>query len=265
MKKAKPVPPPVILFPPMPAVETVLMPLAWFTQLLMSLIYACVRPPTAKTRRKEHLIKLKMPIEAFDRLLEPFKDREVVGLSRATLGCGDVRLYPTKVTRKNLIYDYKMIKGSFLDRLLQLEGHDDVRAKSKKDVRWRRGMGAARLWLSHAAGQRGEESLLLALVCGEVKLKLTQPREWVSMPILEVRLKVLTMDEFNNIILPCEFQDEAYKKVLRHQARTLLQKMINDPLYPTGSQMAALTMGTTTVRVPPDAVALLHGPPGDTE
>ena len=89
-------------------------------------------------------------------------------------------------------------------------------------------------------------------MCGAVYVEMVQPRDWRRMPMLKMRAKVLSMDAQGHILLPCEFEDMGYRAALRKQARTLLQRMMDDPLYPTLSEMVpALTNGTTVVRHAP--------------
>ena len=255
MRKKAPTPP---IHVPMPQQETVTLPLSWFWKPLLALLYACVKPVTTLTRRKERLIKLSMPFAAFAKLLEPFASNEIEGLVWDETSDGK-RLVPTKVTAANLFYKYTMIKGTFLDRLMRLEEHDGIRKRSPRELRWKRGCGAARLFLSHAGGMRDETSCLLALVCGEVKLELKEPRDWRAMPEVKIRLKVLTRDKDGNVTLPCEFEDAGYKASLSMQARVLFLKMINDPKYPTPDSLyppstttlAALPKGRVTVRPTP--------------
>ena len=204
-----------------------------------------------------------MPIEAFNLLMKPFSTNEIKGLVWKVdkNGVSHGWIVPTRVTKANLFYEYEILHGHFLDKLFRLQDHDTARRKNAKDSRPMRGMGAAKLVLSHAGAMRGEDSLLLAMACGNVKLTLKQPRDWRALPEFTCRLKITTMDARGNILLPCEFEEQAYKMSLQKQLRILLQKMMADPGYPTGNSMQlALTQSAMTVRQDPTP-ALMMAPP----
>ena len=226
----------------------------WIVDAFIAALIALVKPATADSRRVEKLLKMKMPMEAVEAWMDPFSDGDIDGLKWEVLPHSK-RLVPTKTTRLNHFYIFELTKGKHLDTLFRLE--EAERQKSVKATQWRRGLGCARLNLSQAAQMRGHTCSLLSMVCGKVSIKVTQPRDWRAMPTVSVRMKTLSMDEAGNIILPCEFEDVGFRAALRKQARVLLQKMIDDPLYPTGPMAPALTMGSTTIhtyRPPPPAL-----------
>ena len=238
-----------LLFPVMPVgTVTVTLPVTWFLMMFRAALNKLVKPVTAETRRVQKVLKMSMPMEVVMELLEPFSTGEIPGLEWETLACGR-RLVPTKTTATNHHYKYELTKGQLQDKLWRLQESD--LQKKPGQMMWKRGSGAAKLHLSQAAAMRGELTQLLVLVCGKTVLEVVQPRDWKRMPLVTARVKTLSMDNRGNIILPCEFDDPAYKASLRKQARILLQTMIDDPGYPTGPQPlswhAALTGGGQTI------------------
>lgn len=237
------------LHDPEPTEEMISVPLRWFWDKLHQSMKVVVRPPTAKTRRKEVLIKQQVPIEVFYKLLSQFSTGEIEGLVWEATTSGKEIVKPTKSTTRTHVYEYNFKKGVATDKLWRLEETD----RPKKNTAFKRGAGSARLHLSDAAGERGVTTNLLAMVCGRVKIKLKQPKRMRFMPTLELTAFVLTMDQAAHIIWPVEFDDVQYRAALRKQAKALLGKMIADPLYPTSSQMQqSVTMaGTASTRPPP--------------
>ena len=226
---------PPALFPAMPDVPTMTIPVSWIEGLLRAEMKKHVAPATMKTRRMEKIISMKAPMEVVERLLAPFETNEIADLEWEELPGKKFRLKPTKITSKNLFYKYQFTSGAKTDKLFRL--HDFEQQKSLKHTQWRRGRGAARLHLSQRAADRGDSSALVALACGQITIDVKQPRNWAAMPDIRVRMKTLSMDRHGHIILPCEFKDAAYKASLRKQAKALLQEMINSTLYPTPPQL----------------------------
>ena len=213
-------------------VRTVTLPLEWFWTRLVTALVSLIKPTTLDTRRVEKHLKMEMPMEVVEELFSPFEDQEVEGLMWEETESGK-RLKPNATTRLNHFYAMRMIKGKQLDKLYRLQ-HSDVK-KGKKDTQHKRGMGAGRLHLSKAAARKGQVSCLLAMVCGESRIRVTQPRDWRKMPVLRIRLMTMSMDGGGNIILPCEFTCPKYRAALRLQANALLQTMSKDDDYPTGT------------------------------
>lgn len=96
--------------------------------------------------------------------------------------------------------------------------------KPRKASKYKRGCGAGRLHLSHAAGERRQESSLLAMVCGEVKVCCIQSRDWLRIPTVKITIFVLTMDAAGHIEWPVSWTDATYRAALRKQAHAIIKK-----------------------------------------
>jgi hypothetical protein len=218
--------------------RTVTLPLSWFMKPLLDKMKETVRPPTASTRRAERKIELQMPAEVFFHLLSPFEDGELPGLKWTDNGY----LEPTSTASKAYLeYKYLVTVPSHLNRLWALENID----KPRKTGAWHRGLGASKLHLSIAAQERGTRSSLLSTVCGNVELRLLAPRNEAAMPTARILFKVLTMDNKGHVIWPTDFGPKT-KAALRKMAKSNLQKMVINVLYPTEIIAPALTTTTDT-------------------
>lgn len=201
------------------------LPLVWFILPLREKMSKAVRPPTALTRRTQRTIEMRFPLECFVRLMAPFESGSVVGLEWLEQG---LSLNPTRVQPTFKEFDYKLSKPSQLDALWEMQDWDAPRGNAT----WRRGHGAAKLHLSGAAGERGQRSSLLAMVCGNVCIRLRVPVNNLAMPTLRMVFAVLSMDESSNIIWPTSYAVKT-KAALRKMARSHLQAMLDDSSYPT--------------------------------
>lgn len=232
---------------------TVTMPLSWFVQPLRQSLSCLVRPPTAKTRRVQRIIEKQMPAEAFFHLLSSFGDEELQGLKWE----GDA-LRPTSTKSKSFLeYKYAISKPSQLDTFWGM----DMWEPPGKGM-WRRGHGAAKLHLSRASEQRGATTSLLAMVCGNVAIRMRQPRQNLAMPVVRIVFSVLSMDAHGHIIWPTDYGPKT-AAALRKMARSHLQAMILDALYPTTDGMAlALTAPASSSRwqAPPPVSSLTMAP-----
>lgn len=211
-----------------------------------------VRPVTALTRRKQLEVKIQIPKRVFDDLMEPLLDKGVVGLERGFMGT----LKPTSYTQRVLRYDYILNKGSLSDAFFHLETMDPLptgRMTSAKR-QYKRGLGCARLHLSAAAGARGEKAMTLAMVCGAVIICYREPTRFRAMGTLSIKMFVLSMDHTGHIIWPITFAAKAMAS-LRNQARTLLTRMMADPLFPISNKMKAALDPKVT------AASVLNRPP----
>jgi hypothetical protein len=108
-----------------------------------------------------------------------------------------------------------------------------------------RGAGCARARLSSAEQQRGGVPTTISMVCGNILIELKEPKDGSRMPVASATFKVLSMDQHGHIIWPTTFAP-ATQAALRKQARTLLQRMIDDPLNPVDSTMAPALTGKGT-------------------
>ena len=215
------------------------MPAKWFLDPLRQSMRTLVRPCTALSRRKQLTISAQMPFRCFMDLMSPLEDGSVEGLQRDHMG----RLVPTKETPSMKRYQYVIRRGSLHDKLFSLQ--DFEVQKNKRNKRWRRSTGCARLYLSQAAERRGQVAHVMAMVCGNMIIDFREPRGLQRIPRLTLRLFVLSMDRSGHIVWPVDFEPRT-KAALRKQARILLEKMLASPqTYPVDSSWeAALTQGS---------------------
>jgi hypothetical protein len=295
------------------------LPLRWFRDPLDAALKKVIRPATALTRRKEIVLKMKMPRDVFEDFMSPLTENDAEGLEREP---ATNRLQPTRVTGTLNHFKYTIKKGSVSDRLFQLDALDpplpakpapkrkaaemaeigeegvyeveQIVAKRQKgkrtqyQIKWRgwaseantweypsnidkgmintyegkappkqrssaplapllpkRGAGCARARLSAAEQRRGAVPQMMSMVCGNVMVHLTEATDESKMPSLTLTLFVLTMDKNGHITWPTNFTP-ATQAALRKQARTLLQKMIDDPLNPVDATMAPALEGMGT-------------------
>ena len=78
--------------------------------------------------------------------------------------------------------------------------------------------------------------MTLAMVCGAVIITYREPTHFRAMGTLSIKIFILSMDHTGHIIWPINFAPKAMAS-LRNQARTLLQRMMADPLYPINEKM----------------------------
>ena len=240
--------------------ELIRVPLAWFLGPLRQAMRLRVRPVTSNTRRKQLSVKMQVPKACFDALMRPLVDKGVEGLALGMfLSC-----VATSTTPRLLRYNYILNKGSLSDSLFRLEEFDKkpkrfIQPKAGKQIppalRYKRGLGCARLHLSAAAGARGELAQTIAMVCGAVLISYREPKAFRAMGTLELKMFVLSMDHNGHILWPTKFGAKT-QAALRRQARVLLQRMMEDPLYPIHPSMRGaldpnVTSGSMHVYKPP--------------
>ncbi|KAL1522203.1 hypothetical protein AB1Y20_021841 [Prymnesium parvum] len=198
-------------------------------------------------QRKEICIKMKIPREVFEEILSPLQNGDAEGLEWVEGDIGEKHLKPTSTTQSLNHFKYTLRKGSVIDKIWDVGAH----TTRKVEGRWRRGLKSSRLCLSHAAGERGETSELIAMVSGNVYMHLRERRDKMAMPSLDITLMVLTMDKNGHILWPTEYTVET-KAALRKRVRAHLQLMFEDPLFPTTqvqTMQQALTMASGSLRL----------------
>ena len=200
-----------------------------------------VRPPTARTRRKEIVINTKMPVEIFFDLVHPLESGCVKDFKWTDEK--KTALEPTRKAKTFNEFKYTMDNPELVDNIWRLEDRETPPEPPKKKrggnaapAPFRRGHGCAKLHLSHAAADRGELTDLLAQVTGNVHMKLKVPHEEKSMPSFEMKLKVSTLDKNGHVNWATVFETTT-KKSLRKQMRFHLQAMIDSPEYPLPSHV----------------------------
>ena len=211
---------------------TVPVPLAWFIVPLRLALAAPIKPPTARTRRRQCSVSMRIPMAAFCHIMAPFDSEQIVGLE--WLDAAKSTLKPTRVTEAFEEFRYVVDKPGQVNKLFQLGEWD----REIPGTKWKRGSGAQRLHLSQAAGQRGQTSTLITSVTGKVTVQLRVYPE--SMPNLLMFYHVSTMDERNHVTWGREYDDQT-KAGLRKLIHSGLNKMVADTLYPTGGAATALT------------------------
>ena len=170
-KKAKKVP------RPRRKTEYISVPKHWFTDPLNHSMKTSVRPPTARTQRKELKIEMKMPEIVFLDMMRPFENGSLKGFT--WLKADKKALKPTKIMPTFKEYKYELTSPGQLDTLWRLQDHEPVVKKRNRDgqiVSFRRGHGASRLHLSHAGAERGERTDLLSAIVGKTTVTLKVPK-----------------------------------------------------------------------------------------
>lgn len=233
-------------------IEYIRVPKHWFSDVLEHSMTTVIRPPTARTRRKELKIEVKIPEEIFLDLVRPLTTDCVAGFQWTD--DKKAALKPTKTAKTYTMYRYDVTKPEVVDKIFRLHEREPNEPKKKKKgedgqvLPHRRGHGCSKLHLSAAAEERGERTNLLAQVVGKVTLSLKVPKFEKAMPILRILLKVATMSEMGHIIWPTTF-DAPTAAALRKQMRYHIKTMIDDPQYPTLTTMApALTAASESIR-----------------
>ena len=112
----------------------------WFERPLLKAIQKVVRPPTAKTRRKQLHVRVPMPVECFNRIMGRLQEGDCEWIERGPDGF----LKPTKETKTLRHLFYIISKPSGVDRLFRFQELDlRFPAGGKRRGAYRRGLGAA--------------------------------------------------------------------------------------------------------------------------
>ena len=201
-------------------------PMRWYVEPMRTAMRKAVRPPTATTRRRQRVVQMQVPMEAFVELLKDFCSAELDGL--LWIGGPGPTLQPTRETTAYLEYQYFVRKPSQLNKLWDLATWDNV----IPGTLWKRGSGAQLLHLSQAACRRGRTSLLISSVAGNVCVRLRAPKDQRAMPTFRMVFTVLTLDQQNHILWNQDFA-AGTAAALRNLVEGGRRAMVSDPLYPT--------------------------------
>ena len=207
---------------------TVALPLEWFILPARQALAKAIRPPTARTRRKQRTIEYQIPLAAFHHFLRNFDTGELDGLE--WLNDEKTALKPTDEKKTFKQYQYKLTMPSQLNKFWEMELWD----KQVQGTKWRRGIGAQRLFLSQAAGQRGNTSMLTSSACGNVAVRLREPIPPSKMPTMRIVFSVLTLRPSNSILYNQTYAPRT-KAALRNLVTSGLRRMVAHPDYPTTS------------------------------
>ena len=222
-------------------------PLEWFLCPLFARLKRMVKPATTKTARSMQSLKMKMPRACMEKLLEGLDDDCLPGFSRAASGA----VKPTRVTGNNRVWHYSIQKASTVGKILTLEKADLTKGPNGKLPKGpsKRGLGAAMLILSKANQKRKMGSKRLAQVAGTLTFTYVEPKKMEDMGTLVLAFMVFSMDHTGHIIWPSNFSDRS-RAILRKSARSNLEMMLSDPLYPTHPDFAhALTEEGNSVHI----------------
>lgn len=209
-----------------------------------------VRPATARTRRKQQTIKVKIPEEIFFDLMRPLETGCTPGFK--WMDADRTRLQPTAEKPTYNLFKYTFSKPSVLDQIWRLDKLEEKSAVRKKDkngllVPFRRGHGCARLHLSHAAAGRGERTDLIAQVTGNTTICFKVPKCKRAMPSLCITVSVSSMDQAGHFVWANTYGSST-AAALRKQMRHHLNHMIESAEYPTLTHMnLALTHNSDAV------------------
>ena len=226
----------------------------------MDKMRAVVRPPTARTRRKQQEIKQKMPIEVFYEIMSPLESTEVEGFQWLDEATKDA-LEPTSKTAALTTYKYILNKPALVDKVWDLRSIEERLAaikRKKKPARWRRGRGASKLHLSMAAAERGDTTSLLSAVTGNVIIKLDVPNQERRMPELKINFNVSTLDTKGHVEWSTSYS-AAVATALGKRMKNHLKEMQTDPEYPThAGKVAEVLALPLTLPAPPAAPLALQ-------
>ena len=144
----------------------------WFERPLLKAIQKKVRPPTAKTRRKQLQVRVPLPLQCFCRLMYQTNSGDNDAIERGPDGF----LKPTKQTKTLRHFFYIISKPSAIDRFFRFQ-ETDLRfpAGGKRRGAYRRGLGAARLFLPFAQQQRGRLARSISMPCGNLVVDYKAP------------------------------------------------------------------------------------------
>ena len=236
-------------------IEYIKVPKHWFSEPLHHAMRTVVRPPTKKTRRKELVIDMHVPLPTFIDLMNPMDTGDMSGFEWVDETKTELKPTADKKTLQEYIYTIK--KPELCDKFMRLQDRETPRRMRKEGglVLCRRGLGCARLHLSAKAEARGERTDLLASVTGNIIVKCKVPKEERAMPHLQLKLKVSTLNKNGHIEWATLFADRT-AAALRKQMEAHLRSMIQNSDYPTLSTTTAgvLTLQTTSVRPQPLAL-----------
>ncbi|KAL1515340.1 hypothetical protein AB1Y20_001971 [Prymnesium parvum] len=230
-------------------VEMIALPKHWFSEPLRHSMKTVVRPPTARTRRKQQTIKAKVPEETFFDLMKPLETGCTQGFE--WIDAEKTRLMPTAEKPSYILFKYTFARPSVLDQIWRLEEETATRKKDKDGclIPFRRGHGCARLHLSHAAADgRGERTDLIAQVTGNTTITFKVPKLKRAMPSLCIKVSVSSMDRAGHVVWANTYSTST-AAALRKQMRHHLTHMIESSEYPTLTHMSsALTHTSDEVR-----------------
>ena len=97
----------------------VALPLEWFISPLRLALCKAIRPPTARTRRKQRIVELPLPMLAFTHLLRNFSTGELQDLE--WLDDEKTSLKPTQVKPTYREYNYKLTRPAQLNKLWEMQ------------------------------------------------------------------------------------------------------------------------------------------------
>ena len=97
-------------------------PLAWFIVPLRRALAAPIKPPTARTRRRQSKLLMNVPMEAFTHIMAPFETGQITGLK--WLGSRKAKLKPTRTTPNFKEFRYVVDKPSQVNQLFNLGDWD---------------------------------------------------------------------------------------------------------------------------------------------
>ena len=106
--------------------------MSWYTTPFYKTLGKLVRPSTALSRRKTRTIKVQMPRQCFEKIMEPLVEGDATNVKRDSL---TNKLVPTSSAGSLLKFDYTISKGSVSDRLFHLDQLDvPPRLSNKRTV-----------------------------------------------------------------------------------------------------------------------------------
>lgn len=107
-----------------------------------------------------------IPMAAFCHVMAPFETGQIEKLT--WLNAKKTKLKPTRKTKAFIEFRYIVKKAGQLNKLFSLNDWDS----EIPETAYKRGSGAQQLYLSQAAGQRGETTTLISSVTGKATIQL---------------------------------------------------------------------------------------------
>ena len=179
-------------------------------------------------------------------MMAPFETDQIKNL--AWLNSKKTKLKPTRKTQAFVEFRYIVKKAGQLNKLFNLQDWD----AEIPGTAYKRGSGGQQLYLSQAAGQRGQTTTLVSSVTGQVTVQLRVYPD--SLPQFLMTYDVSTADANNHITWARDY-DAQTRAGFRNMIKAGLDVMMADALYPTGGMATWLTAPAT------DAVFTSPHPP----
>ena len=217
-----------------------LTPPEWVMYPYLKAVRKLIRPPTARTRRKQVKVSVPFSRSCFEHLMAQMQENDVDDLERTPAG----RLIPTKETKALLRFNYKISKPTALNTFFSLEKTDMLLpAGGSRRGPFRRGSGAARAHVTAKDARQGKIAGAISMACGNTLIHFKESTNKLQQPTLTVLFFVMTMDKSGHVLWPTVFSDKA-RAMLRKAARRQVQIMMDSSDHPVDASWGPSLTGT---------------------